>query len=179
MVMSASSAFQTLAALDGYCRQGGARMIVQKEAVPTVSVVCFSLDGIRYAVPFSDIVELLELPPCTRLPRVQSWVRGVSNVRGRLLPLIDLAAFIGTSLATPPRQQRVLVMDKNGIFVGLQVDEVIGMRHFSVDTFTEDAGLKEGLAPYVEGGYRDGDRVWGVFRPELLVGDMRFLSVTA
>ena len=179
MVLRASSAFQTLVALDSYCRQSAARMPAQEKVVPTISVVCFSLEGTRYAVPFTDIVELLELPVCTRLPRVQPWVCGVANVRGRLLPLIDLAAFIGGGLTTPPKQQRVLVMDRHGIFVGLVVDEVVGMRHFPVDAFVEDAGIQKALSPYIDGGYRDGDRVWGVFRPELLVGDMRFLSVTA
>ena len=130
-------------------------------------------------MPFTDIVELLEPPVCTRLPRVQHWVRGVANVRGRLLPVIDLAAFTGSSLTTAPRQQRVLVMDSHGIFVGLLVDEVIGMRHFPVDSFVEDAGMQKGLSPYLDGGYRDGDRIWGVFRPVKLTGDMRFLNVTA
>ena len=113
--MRASSAFQTLVALDTYCRQSDKRLPAQEQVVPTVSVVCFSLQGRQFAVPFSDIVELLEVPVCTRLPRVQSWVRGVANVRGRLLPIIDLAAFVGASLTTAPKQQRVLVMDAHGI----------------------------------------------------------------
>lgn len=178
MAMRSSSAFQTLVALDGFCRQSDARLPAQKQAVPTVSVVCFSMEGGHFAVPFSDIVELLEVPAYTRLPRVQSWVKGVSNVRGRLLPIIDLAAFIGTGLTTPPRQQKVLVMDTHGIFAGLLVDEVLGMRHFPVDAFVDESGVDKGLSPYLEGGYRDGERIWGVFRPARLVGDLRFLNVT-
>lgn len=154
-------------------------MPAQKEVVPTISVVCFSLEGARYAVPFSDIVELLEVPTYTRLPRVQPWVRGVSNVRGKLLPLIDLAAFVGASLTTPPKQQRVLVMDTSGIFVGLLVDEVMGIRHFPVDAFIEATSVQKGLSSYVEGRYRDGERIWNVFRTERLIDDTRFLSVTA
>lgn len=179
MSMRSSSAFQTLVALDAYCRQGGSRLPAQKEAVPTVSVICFVLDQTRYAVPFADVVELLESPPCTRLPRVQDWVRGVANVRGRLLPIIDLAAFCGSSLTSAPKQQRVMVMDKHGVFVGLLVDEIVGMRHFPVDTFVEDAGTENVLSPYLEGGFRDGNRVWGLFRFAQLAGDMRFMNVTA
>ena len=178
MGMRASSAFQTLVALDNYCRQSDKRLPAE-QIIPTVSVVCFSLHGQQFVVPFSDIVELLEVPVCTRLPRVQSWVRGVANVRGRLLPIINLAEFIGTSLSSPPKQQRVLVMDMHGIFAGLQVDEVLGMRHFPVDTFVDELDSSGAVSPYLEGGYRDGDKVWGVFRPVRLVGDVRFLSVTA
>lgn len=179
MAVRASSAFQTLVALDTYCRQSDKRLPVEEQMVPTVSVVCFSLQGQQFAVPFSDIVELLEVPACTRLPRVQSWVCGVANVRGRLLPVIDLAAFVGSSLTAAPKQQRVLVMDMHGIFAGLLVDEVLGMRHFPIDTFVQEVESGQGLAPYLEGGYRDGDQVWGVFRPVRLAGDVRFLSVTA
>ena len=176
--MQASSAFQALVALDTYCRQSDKRLPAE-QAVPTVSVVCFSLHGQQFAVPFSDIVELLEVPVCTRLPRVQDWVRGVANVRGRLLPVIDLAEFVGTSLTTAPKQQRVLVMDMHGIFAGLLVDEVLGMRHFPVDSFVDEMEGSGAIAAYLEGGYRDGDKVWGIFRPVRLVGDVRFLSVTA
>ncbi|MCV6605293.1 MAG: chemotaxis protein CheW, partial [Porticoccaceae bacterium] len=103
MGLRASSAFQTLVALDTYCRQSDRRLPSEDQVVPTVSVVCFALQGQQFAVPFSDIVELLEVPACTRLPRVQNWVRGVANVRGRLLPIIDLAEFVGARLSTAPR----------------------------------------------------------------------------
>ncbi|UTW44369.1 purine-binding chemotaxis protein CheW [bacterium SCSIO 12696] len=179
MSLRASSAFQTLVALDTYCRQSDRRLPSEEQVVPTVSVVCFALQGQQFAVPFSDIVELLEVPHCTRLPRVQSWVRGVANVRGRLLPIIDLAEFVGTQLTTAPKQQRVLVMDMHGVFAGLQVDEVLGMRHFPVDTFIDEVEDSGPISGYLEGGYRDGDNVWGVFRPLRLASDVRFLSVTA
>ncbi|MGS2722824.1 chemotaxis protein CheW [Porticoccus sp. GXU_MW_L64] len=179
MGLRASSAFQTLVALDTYCRQSDRRLPSEEQVVPTVSVVCFALQGQQFAVPFSDIVELLEVPACTRLPRVQSWVRGVANVRGRLLPIVNLAEFAGSRLTTAPKQQRVLVMDMHGVFAGLQVDEVLGMRHFPVDTFVEEVEDCGAISAYLEGGYRDGDKVWGVFRPLRLVSDVRFLSVTA
>ncbi|MCV6605075.1 MAG: chemotaxis protein CheW, partial [Porticoccaceae bacterium] len=96
-----------------------------------------------------------------------------------LLPIIDLAEFVGSSLTTAPRQQRVLVMDMHGVFAGLQVDEVLGMRHFPVDTFVDEVDDSGAISPYLEGGYRDGDKIWGIFRPLRLVSDVRFLSVTA
>jgi len=176
--MRGQSAFQTLVTLDQYCRQYDKSQVEKMASLPTLSMVRFRLDGNDLATSFDELLELLEVPSWTRLPRVQSWVRGVSNLRGRLLPIIDLAEFLGGSLSSAPKQQRVLVLDKKGIFVGLLVDEVIGMHHFPQDLHVEDVEIVGDVVDYLEGSYRDGDKLWGVFSPTKLISNEKFLTVT-
>lgn len=152
----------------------------QTDIVPTRTVVCFSLLGANLAVGLEEISELLELPSCTHLPRVKSWVRGVANVRGRLLPVINFAEFLGGGLKMPPKSQRVLVIDALGIFVGLIVDQVQGMRHFKVDTYRRELGeVPEVLAPYIEGSFIHEGEEWMLFRPSQLLQDHCFMEVAA
>ena len=83
----------------------------QKEIVETRKLVGFSVLGDNYVMPLNELSEVLDVPECTKLPRVKSWVRGLANVRGRLLPIIDLADFFGGSLAGAVRDRRVLVLE--------------------------------------------------------------------
>ena len=124
-----------------------------------------------------EITEILHEPRYTALPRVKAWVRGVANVRGRLLPIIDLSRFFGVAASGGRKQRRVLVLDRDDLFVGLLVDEVLGMQHLPVSTFsTELPELEPRVRPYVVGGYQ-GEREALVFNFRALARDQDFLDV--
>lgn len=95
----------------------------QLDIVPHWSGIGFSLGGHRFIAPMNEVAEILAQPPSTRLPGVRPWVRGVSNVRGRLLPLIDLESFFGDSLGARSRR-RVLALEVGDLYSGLIVSEV-------------------------------------------------------
>ena len=70
-------------------------------AAPERRHLLFSLAGTRYAVRLDHLVEL-GLPPATAmLPNVPSWLRGVANLRGDILAVVDLAEFFGLEPAAP------------------------------------------------------------------------------
>jgi twitching motility protein PilI len=149
----------------------------QVEAREEWSGVGFMLGNQRMVAPMGEVAELLEVPHSTRLPGVQGWVRGVSNVRGRLLPLIDLEAFFGGALSGTRKRQRILSLDLGELYTGLLVREVFGMQHFAVDTFTTDIpeDLPTAIRPFVTGSYRsDLGEVWVIFSPFLLARDQYF-----
>jgi twitching motility protein PilI len=137
--------------------------------------------GEHYCVAaMDDIAEVLTEPACTRLPGVKPWVRGVANVRGRLLPLIDLTAFLGESRTTEQRQRRVLVVEKGDIYIGLIVDDVFGMQHFPVERYQVDSVLEnDKLAKYAQGAYQQAERSWALFQPNQLINDNDFYTVAA
>ncbi|HEX7341491.1 MAG TPA: chemotaxis protein CheW [Rhodanobacteraceae bacterium] len=75
-----------------------------------------------------EIDELLPPLPLTSVPGTQRWVRGIANVRGNLVPVVDLGDFL---FGTPTRvgdRSRLLVIRQQGSHVGLLVDEIIGQR---------------------------------------------------
>jgi twitching motility protein PilI len=160
-----------------YARQAR-QLPAQVDYTPTRSAICFRVLGVDLAVFIEEINEILEVPGCTRLPRVKPWVKGVANVRGKLLPIVDLAGFLGRSLRSSPKQQRALLLDNSEVAVGLIVDEVIGMKHFPVNTFSRERDdIPAELSPYVPGAFRSDRDNWLLMRPEQLLNDQRFMDV--
>ncbi|MGV6806357.1 MAG: chemotaxis protein CheW [bacterium] len=152
----------------------------ETDDVETRNLMCFSVMGQRLVVAIEEIAEILELQLCTRLPRVKSWVSGVTNVRGKLLPVIDFAEFLGGKLRTAPKLQRIVVIEHQGHYVGLVVDEVKGMRHFPVDGFSEaDGSMPEVFSPFVEGMFSLEGEKWFLLRPPKLLNEQTFLEVAA
>ncbi len=176
----AQPAFDVLLDLARRSRGSAKGLPAQVEIQPHWSGIGFSLFGHRFAVPMGDISEMLEVPSYTHLPGVHSWVLGLANVRGRLLPLFDLAMFFGGNLSGIRKRRRVLVLETDVLYSGLIVDEVFGMQHFPVDTF--DAGALPGeasLGSYVNGGYNHQDKLWYLFNTAALLQDPRFFNAAA
>ncbi len=141
--------------------------------------VGFALGEQRCVLPMGDVSEVLVEPSVTRLPGVKNWVKGVANVRGRLLPLVDLVAFLGMQSAGGGAR-RVLVLERGDVFIGLVVDEVYGMQYFSRKSFQKESdSIATEVAPFVVGAYRQGTREWAVFQSSRLLEDAAFFNVAA
>lgn len=152
----------------------------QLDIKPHWTGVGFTLAGQRLVAPMAEVAEILSVPMCTRLPGVKSWVRGVANVRGRLLPLLDLEAFFGGSLHGNRKRHRVLALEYGDMFTGLIVSEVHGMQHFPVDSFRAEVNPE--LAPmsqFLAGAYVHNGQDWTVFSPFRLARDERFFNAAA
>lgn len=155
-----------------------ARGLPAQEVVSeTWSGIGFRLAGQPMVAPLGEVSEILHEPRYTALPRVKPWVRGVANVRGRLLPIIDLSHFFGATVSAPRKQRRVLVLDRDELFVGLLVDELFGMQHFPVNSFTTSVpALAERFRSFVVGAYT-GEQVSMIFNFQALARDQAFLDV--
>jgi hypothetical protein len=71
----------------------------------------FALADGAYAVPIDAVREILELAPITPLPQMPPFVRGVMNLRGAVVPVIDLAARYGLPVASVGRRSCIVVVD--------------------------------------------------------------------
>jgi twitching motility protein PilI len=173
------SAYQLLQGLAARSLSHAQQLPSQIDTVEQWSGIGFSLLGFDFVVPLDELAEMLEIPAYTRLPGVHSWVKGVANVRGRLLPLFDLAAFYSGSLSGHKKHQRLLVIDDSLIYAGLWVDRVFGMQYFDASTKVDsiDQNLPEGLVRAVDGYYELNGRQWLVFSSQVLSKESDFLNV--
>ncbi len=124
-------------------RSGGEEAQARLRIQPHWSGVGFSLLDQRLVVPMGEVTEILKLPELTRLPRVQPWVRGVANIRGRLLPIVCLAGFFGGRPSLNWRAHRALVVEHGDIYCALQVDEVHGLKHFGAEALREGGASRQ------------------------------------
>ena len=147
------------------------------EASNEWSGIAFRLGRTRLVAPMDDVVEILDVPALSIVPLTQPWVRGIANVRGSLLPVIDLNAYLGNELPRVTNKTRVLVIDFNGVYSGLVVDEVLGLKYFLEEELTdEEPDVDDELRPWIRSGFRRGEEVWGVFSLLSLVESPMFLQ---
>ncbi|MGD8175855.1 chemotaxis protein CheW [Marinimicrobium sp. ARAG 43.8] len=173
----AQAAFASLVDLAQRSRKAARGLPAQVDIRPHWSGIGFMLMGQRFAVPMGEVSEMLEIPSFTHLPGVQTWVKGVANVRGRLLPLFDMAAFFGGQLTGGRKQRRVLILETDALYSGLMVDQVFGMQHFPTDQYRVDPGeVEDAILPCTDGSYDHEGQRWTVFRPALLAQDPRFIN---
>jgi purine-binding chemotaxis protein CheW len=79
----------------------------------------------RFAVPASDVAEVIRSPAVTRVPLGPTSLVGVANLRGAVMPVVSLRALLGTE-GEPPASSRVIVINR-GAPVGLVIDEVTAL----------------------------------------------------
>jgi twitching motility protein PilI len=143
--------------------------------------IAFRLGGEGFLLAREETREVMAYPGVvTRVPGAKMWIRGLSNVRGQLLPIVDLRAFLGSGTTSVTRATRVLIANHREIPAGLVVDEVMGFRRFAESEFTTE------LPPtlircerYLAGAFKRGAEVWPVFSNRSLLESQQFLQAAA
>lgn len=84
----------------------------------------FGLAGSEYSVEIMSVREIRSWTRTTSLPHSPNYVRGVINLRGTVLPVIDLALRLGLPANEPEDRNVIIVVDVNDRTIGLRVDAV-------------------------------------------------------
>ena len=92
--------------------------------------IAFRVAGKLMVSSIAEVNEILTYPTLTFVPGTRPWLLGVANVRGNLVPVVDLRGFVEGEKNTHNERSRVLVVKQQGGSVGLLVDEVLGQRSF-------------------------------------------------
>jgi twitching motility protein PilI len=151
----------------------------QSEAKEAWHGIGFRLGEVNFVAPLGQVREILVSPTISRVPGAKEWVAGIANVRGTLLPVLDLKGFLRHETGTRSRP-RTLVVEHGSISAALLVDEVTGLKHF----FDEDRSdalpdLPTNILGYLAGGFVQGGQLWAIFDMHRLVLDPEFMQVAA
>ena len=87
-------------------------------------VVCFKIGNEEYGVDILQVQEILKLPKITQLPGSFSSILGVIDLRGKVIPIIDLSKKFGIEKKDDEESNRAIVVDVKGKRVGLAIDSV-------------------------------------------------------
>ena len=150
----------------------------QVEVRRTWSGVGFRLGKVNLLSKLEEVDEIMISPEMTRVPSALSWVKGIANIRGMLLPIMALKDFIDGEAIKSGRKTRIILIKKGELVTGLMVDEVFGMRHFFEEERTNNIPeVSDNLKKYLQGAFRKGDTHWGIFDMDNLAVDPGFLEV--
>ncbi|MFI5210427.1 MAG: chemotaxis protein CheW [Gemmatimonadales bacterium] len=87
-------------------------------------LVVFRLGGEQYAVPIGEVLEVVRVADITRVPHAPAHIRGVMNLRGRILPVVEIRSRLHLDPAELTSLSRVVVVEVDRRVVGLLVDAV-------------------------------------------------------
>lgn len=124
--------FQWLGELQKLAKQQVSSLPQPEVVQETWRGIAFRLNQYKLLVNLKDINEILHCPKAiSRVPGARPWIHGIANIRGQLLPVIDLKACLGGPNTVLKNSTRLLIMNHANIFSGVLVDEVLGIKHFS------------------------------------------------
>lgn len=107
---------------------------MQESSDATRQIVAFTVDGVEYAFPIASVKEIIRFvepqPTSSALP----WMRGVINLRGSIVPIIDLGTRMGRTVAEPdPKTAKILVLEDGANTVGAVVTTVDEVRTITAE----------------------------------------------
>jgi twitching motility protein PilI len=173
--------FELLAALERRGRAASATPGEEPGAGREWVGVALRMAGELYLVAREETREVLSVPTqITRVPGAKGWIRGLANIRGSLLPIIDLRQYLGSGVTPTTRNTRILVVNHREVPAGLLVDEVLGFRRFAETEFSgETLPTIVRSERYLAGAFRRGQEQWPVLSLRLLVENPGFLDAAA
>ena len=114
--------------------------------------ITFEVGGQLFGLDIMAIREIRAWTPTTKLPRVPHYVAGVVNLRGTVLPVVDLAARLGWAGTEATPRHAIIVTQVKGQARGLIVDSVSDIVTISSDALqAPPSTTQDGIIPFIEG----------------------------
>lgn len=121
-------------------------------SISEMQLVTFNLGKEEFAVPILQIQEINRLVDITRVPKSPEFVEGVINLRGKVIPIIDLRKRFGLPQAELGKYARIVVVNMEGRMVGLIVDSVSEVLRLSEDAIEPAPPVVAGIdSEYIRG----------------------------
>lgn len=180
MTLSGHDALALLQQMQQASRRSAPGLPEQTQAKPMWTGLGFRVQGQALVTPLDHVSEVLTCPPITGVPGTQPWLKGVANVRGTLLTIVDLAEYFGRKPVALDDKARLLVLNVPELHTGVLVDEVLGLRHFDEEQERRTVPEQEGaIAPHLRGAFERDHELWGVFDVHSLAESSAFKHVAA
>ncbi len=172
--------FEYLAQLQSRCQQHAVGLPTKKKVSDDWVGIGFSTQSIRCIVRMTEVTEILPVPDTIRVPGVKKWVKGLANVRGALMPILDLRGYLVGGDTKINENSRILIVDQAGIFAGILVEEVFGLRRFKggvQKSNTSEVLHDSKMEKYITGEFLEKNEQWNIFSMKTLLTTDKFLRV--
>ncbi|KAF0178988.1 MAG: chemotaxis protein CheZ [Nitrospirae bacterium] len=117
----------------------------------------FVMNGSEYTIPILKVQEIINRPQLTRLPQAPHYIDGVTNLRGRIIPIVNLKKLVGLSESEPG--QKVIVVASGRMTFGVVIDGITGVISIEEDQIEPAENFLQGNIEQVQGVARVNDRL--------------------
>lgn len=123
-------------------------------------LIVFQLADEYYGVDIGAVNTIIRMQEITAVPRTPTFVEGVINLRGSIIPVIDLRKRFALPISEVTKASRIVVVESNGIMIGMVVDEVVETLKISIDSIEPPSPVISSVdAQYLRGIGKQGDRL--------------------
>lgn len=175
-----SEAFAYLSSLQSRCKANAVGLPTKAKVAADWVGIGFSSNSVRCVARMTEVTEILPMPDVIRIPGVKKWVKGLANIRGALMPILDLRGYTVGGDTKINKKSRILVVNKSGVLAGILVEEVFGLRRFKEGTQNNNKfnGANENhMSQYFTGQFSDNNEHWNIFSMKTLLTTEAFLRV--
>ncbi len=151
-----------------------ARINAQRTTGPASSYLAVEVGGLPWVLRLSDVSEVMPIPVITTVPNTRPWFRGITNVRGVLHSVVDLAHFLGADPTPVDSTSRLVLLGRQyRLNSGILVSRSLGLRN------PDALGQANASAhPWAEGEFRDPDGVqWKLLNVRALCVAPSFIEI--
>ncbi|SDF54761.1 chemotaxis protein [Sporomusa acidovorans] len=131
---------------------GNNKGILLESGTNEFEIIEFSIGNVFYGINVAKVREIINLVPITAVPNAHSYIDGIITLRGKIMPLVNLAKCLSSE--TQAVTSKIIVTEMNGVFSGFKVDEVSRIHRISWKQMEP--------APNIS----DSDRVVGIVKME-------------
>jgi chemotaxis signal transduction protein/chemotaxis regulatin CheY-phosphate phosphatase CheZ len=117
----------------------------------------FMMNGCEYTIPIIKVQEIINLPAVTKLPQSSNYLEGVANLRGRVIPIINLKKMVG--LSSEKAGEKVIVISSGKVTFGVVVDGITGVVSIEKEKIEPAASIMNIQIDQIEGVARLDDRL--------------------
>ncbi|MEZ0575381.1 chemotaxis protein CheW [Halodesulfovibrio aestuarii] len=124
----------------------------KKQDDELMQLVTFSIGEEEFGVDILKVQEIIRTMEITKVPKAPDFVEGVINLRGKVIPIIDLRRRFGLSSKEHDKHTRIIVIEINNMIVGFVVDSVSEVLRIPAGTVEPPPAVVAGMeSEYISG----------------------------
>ncbi len=125
-----------------------------------LQLVTFKLENEEFGVDILKVQEINRMMNITKIPNAPTYIEGVINLRGKIIPIVDLRKRLGFRNGVYDKSTRIIVVELDGLVLGFIVDSVSEVLRINENTDEHPPSIVAGVeSDYIEGVGKLGDRL--------------------
>ena len=125
-----------------------------------LQLVTFKLSSEEFGVDILKVQEIIKMMNVTKIPNAPVFIEGVINLRGKIIPIVDLRKRLGFKDQEFDKSTRIIVVELDGLVLGFIVDSVSEVLRIPEDTIEPPPSMVAGIeSEYIEGVGKLDDRL--------------------
>lgn len=141
----------------------------------SMKYLTFKIGGQFYGVSIENVISIIQIEPATPLPELPYYAKGIINLRGRVVPLVDVNLRFGRAEPEYDERTCIIIVDIDGVYVGFIVESVEEVKDVEDSRVSPPPRFSSGMENrYITGVYKDNNQMILLLNSRLLFSDEEF-----